>query len=304
MRSSELETFCAVFETGSFTAAARRLGVTAAATSKSVLALEKRLGVRLFERTTRALRPTEAGESLHRRVAPALGEIHEAEEAVTSARHALRGAIRLDVPVTAGLHLLPEPLARFRQRHPEIDLTLTSADGYTDLVAEKVDVALRMDVLAPSGLVARPLGRTRLHTCASPAYLTRRGEPRRVEDLAAHDCIAYRSQSDGRVFPWRFRVGRTVREWTPPVGLCVNDGGANRALAIAGAGVIQDLGFSLVDDVRAGLLVPILPRTAAPALPVSLLHASGRHVPARVRALLDFLAQEITPAKLDPPLAG
>lgn len=304
VRGSELEIFCAVFETGSFTAAARRLGLTAAATSKSVLALEKRLGARLFERTTRHVRPTEAGEALHARVAPALAEIEDAEERVASARGAVRGRVRLDVPVAAGVHLLPGPLARFRLRHPEIELLLTSADGYTDLVAERVDVALRMDDLAPSGLVARTLGRTRLVTCASPDYLARRGTPRRVEELASHDCIAYVRQADGRPFAWRFQVGRSVREWTPPLRLCVNDGGANRGLAIAGAGVIQDLGFSLVDDLRAGRLVPILPRSAAPGPPLSLLYASGRHLPARVRVLLDFLARELGSAQLDPPVPG
>jgi len=304
VRGGDLEIFCAVFETGSFTAAARRLGLTAATTSKSVLALEKRLGVRLFERTTRQVRPTEAGETLHARVAPALAEIEDAEDVVASDRSALRGRVRLDVPVTAGVHLLAGPLARFRLRFPEIDLLVTSADGYTDLVAERVDVALRMDVLAPSGLIARPLGRARIFTCASPEYLARCGTPRRIEDLAAHDCIAYVRQDDGRPFPWRFASGRSVREWTPPLRLCVNDGGANRALAIAGAGLIQDLGFSLLDDLCAGRLVPILRRTAAPGPPLSLLHASGRHLAARVRALLDFLAQELTSNRLDPPLPG
>jgi DNA-binding transcriptional LysR family regulator len=303
-RLLDLDVFAAVVETGGFSQAARLLGVTTAATSKTVIALERRLGVRLFERSTRRVQPTAAGDALYRRIKPALAELRAAEDGVSSARESLTGRVRLDVPVTFGHFLLPALIAEFRSKHPDIEIVVTSSDRYTDLIAERVDVALRMVALPDSGLIARPLGPTRVLTCASPEYLARRGAPASIEDLAQHDCIAYVSQNDGRAFPWLFMKRRARVELRPVTQISADDSGALRALAAAGAGVIQDLSLSLADDVRAGRLVPVLARFTAPGPPVSLVHQSARHLPSRVRALIDFLAHRIRPAQLDPSYSG
>jgi LysR family transcriptional regulator, regulator for bpeEF and oprC len=286
----DLSVFLAVADTGGFSAAARKLGITTAGASKSVMRLETRLSTRLFTRTTRKVNLTDAGLRLHTRSRPILEAMHEllGEMGELQAGQ-LTGAMRLSLPVLYGHSRVVPLLAAFQALHPAVQLDIRLSDRVVNLVEDGIDIALRIGDLPDSSWVASVVQRESWVMCASPSYIAQHGIPKDTQALAAHRCIGFVMPGSGRIHPWRFMRGKQVEEITPATSINVNDVHANRALGIAGAGLIFDLRFGLEAALQSGELVEIWPERAAPGPAISILTVQGRHQSRRVKILREFL---------------
>jgi DNA-binding transcriptional LysR family regulator len=267
-------------------AAAGRLHLRKSTVSRRLAALEARLGTRLLERNSRGLRLTEAGRAYHASAARLVAEARQVNQDAAASRDTPQGTLRIAAPELLG-ELLTPAVAALLSAQPGLAVEVALAGEHLDLVAEEVDVALRVGPLADSGLVARRLGRLRTGYYASPAYLARRGTPRNPEALAAHACIAVTGPGSDEV--WFFGAGRSAR--TVPVAgrLRVASLRAGQAAARAGQGVVRLPVALAAEDVRSGALVAVLEPQAPPGLLVSALFPS-RHHPPKVRAFLELLA--------------
>ena len=277
-----------VHRTGGFSAAARELGVTPGAVAKLVAQLEARIGMRLFERSTRHVSPTRDALLLFERAEGPLRALVEVLESVPSAR-SLRGPIRVSVPAPLARMILLPGLGRFMERHPEIELDLRLENRRVALLEEGYDCAIGSPPGADSSLVARPLASLYPVLCASPGYLAAHGSPRELEDLARHRLIGLRSESTGRVRDWTLLVrGRPV-SFRPSGVLQVTDPEALAAAAAEGCGIAL-VGFHHAARAMAeGRLVRVLPELNGPRFQIVIYYARRRHQPARVRAFVDHV---------------
>ena len=287
--------FARVVEARSFTSAARSLDTTTSAVSKRIARLEERLGVRLVERTTRRVQPTEAGVAFYERCARILAEIDDAEVAVAHLAHEPRGTLRASVPVIFGeLHIAPL-LADFATRYPEMRLELSLSDRHVSLLEEGFDMAVRIAAMHDSSLVAKKLASVPTVVVGSPAYFKRNGTPQTIADLASHECIRYSLITGQR--DWRFRVrGKDV---SIPVRsrLLLNHGGAIREAAIAGLGLARLPSFAVAHALREGTLVSVLDEHSLDELGVFAVYPAGKQPRPTVRAFTDFLSAKL-PARL------
>lgn len=283
---SDYAAFIAVADAGGFSAAAKRLGVTTAGTSKAVLRLEDRLGVRLFTRTTRRVRLTEEGAGFLVQARAILADVAAAEEGLQNAAGRMVGRVRIDAPVVYAANTLAPKVAAFRSTHPDIEIELRLADEVRDPIETGADMAIRFGDAVPDGMIRRRLRTTRWWTVASPAYLLEVGTPETPGELAEHRTIAYTYRSTGRTHRWQFRSAT----FDPPPGLSVDDGFAHRSLALEGAGLVQDVDAVLAADVEAGRLVRVLTDYEVPGPEIGLIYPSRRLVPRRVRSLIEALS--------------
>ena len=290
-RLGNLEAFVEAAELGSFTLAAARLRLSPSALSRRVAQLEEEVGVRLFHRTTRAVRLSEEGRAFFERSRGALRELREAHEATARLHDRPAGLLRVEAPSILGRHVVVPGLARFASRYPEVQVELTLRDHPGDLVAEGIDLALRLGALEDSTLVARRLGRTRMRVCGAPAYLKRRGTPRTVDALSRHERLGL--SLHGRVLPWRLRDGAKVRELSPGRRIVVNSGEALIDLALAGAGLAWVCDFMMARALRSGELVEVLEESACEETAIHVLSLPARRVLPKVRAFVDFVAAEL-----------
>jgi DNA-binding transcriptional LysR family regulator len=300
----EMGAFVRVVEAKTFTAAAERLGWSKSAVSRRIADLEERLGVRLLNRTTRRLSLTEAGRAYYDRCSRILADIEETEASVASLHADPRGVLRINAPMTFGmLHLAPA-LAAFMQRFPEVEIDLSLNDRFIDLIDEGVDVAVRIGTLADSSLVARRLAVCRRVLCASPAYLRRRGTPQRPEDLAGHDCFVYTNMNSPE--QWQFTDRAGGRHAVRVAGrLRVNNGDVLRDIAVAGLGVVALPTFIVAGQIADGRLQVILPDYRLADTALHAVYPHNRHLSAKVRAFVDFLAVRFGPEPYwDVPLQG
>ncbi|MEF3063531.1 LysR family transcriptional regulator [Pandoraea apista] len=292
-RSGDMEVFTRVVELGGFSAAARALHMTPSAVSKLIARLESRLGARLFNRSTRRLQLTPEGSSFHERALRVLADI-EAAEREAAAGAVPRGLLRVNSSVPIGsLYLLPV-IPAFLAKYPEIRLDLTLTDTVVDLLEQRADVAVRAGPLRDSRLVARKLGESRVHVVASPEYLARNGPLRSPADLIHHNVMAF--NFDRQVQGWPFLDGAGGITHYPQIGnMVVSDGDTMRKLAIEGLGLARHSRYHVDADLRAGRLVTVLedynPGDLEPVHAVYV--GQGGHLPARVRAFLDFLVANI-----------
>ena len=289
-----LAAFVRASTSGSYTAAARQLGISPSAVSKSVQRLEAQLGVRLFVRTTRALVLSEEGRGLQ---AHALRLLHEAETFQQAARQTHRepsGLLRVTAPAPIGVHLLGPALPRFHARFPRVRVDLRITDRMLDLVGESIDVAVRVGPLADSSLGSRRFGPHRVGAFAAPAYLARHGTPRRPADLERHQCVAVRFQSTGQVLRWPFQVGRRVVERSPEAWATVDSTDANVAMLVAGGGISMLPHYVAAPFVARKELVPVLERYAVERFAFTALWPPARRSSPHVGAFLSFL-DEIFP---------
>lgn len=280
--------FTAVADAGSFSAAARALGLSKSAVSKQVARLEDRLRVRLVNRTTRRLALTEEGRAFAERCRRILAEIEEAELAVRRLQSTPRGTLRVNAPMSFGVAHFAPLLPAFLERYPEVAVELVLNDRVVDLVEEGFDLAVRIVRLADSSLIARRLAPFRRVVCAAPEYWRRRGRPRRPADLAGHECLRYSYLST--VDEWPF-IGPQGAERVRVRGrLSVNNGDALRIAAVAGLGVCLAPTFIVGEEIAAGRLEVVLADYEERDLAIYAVYPSPRHLSAKVRAFVDFLA--------------
>ncbi|WP_245624523.1 LysR family transcriptional regulator [Belnapia moabensis] len=274
---------------GSYTAAARVLGVSPSAVSKSVQRLEQRLGLRLFTRTTRSLSLTPEGRDLHERALRLLREAEEIEQAAVAARSEPAGLLKVAAPLPIGVHLLAPALPRFQRRYPKLLVDLRLSDRMVDLIEEGIDVAIRVGNLADSRLISRQLAPHRVCAFASPAYLERRGMPKHPDDLIHHDCVNFRYQSSGQALRWPFRIGERVVEITPEPWMILDASDGVAATLAAGGGVGISPTYLAASHVERGALVPILREFAVERSVMTALWPESRRGSPNVKAFLAFL---------------
>jgi DNA-binding transcriptional LysR family regulator len=274
---------------GTLTAAARTLGMTPAAAGATLKRLEAQLGTRLFERSTRAMRLTPQGQILLDYAQRAFELLHEGESQVAADRATLIGTVRVAAPSDLTRTLLLPLFDDFLAAHPGLRLQLSVADRVLDVLRDEVDVAIRYGMLADSRLVARTLVDARPVCSASPDYLRRHGTPRTPQDLAGHNCITF-DRGGRRHRAWRFCRDGQWTEVRVDGDRSVDDASLAREWAIAGAGIVLKSGLDQRRDLERGALVPLLTDWETEPYPLHALLPSGRFVPHRVRALVDFLA--------------
>lgn len=279
--------FVRVVETGGFSRAAERLGLSKSIISRRVARLEADLGVRLLNRTTRGISPTEAGLEFKMRCAEILSQLEAARDAVTCRERDVAGTLRLAVPLSFGIARLAPAIAAFAAENPRVSIDLSFSDRFVDLVAEGFDAALRIGILPDASLMARRLGSIQSLLVASPAYLARHGAPEKPQALAHHDCLIY---SAGSRDTWQFRSGRKWLSFRPQGRFRADNGEVLRAAALAGLGIAALPDF-LVDEALAdGTLVRLLEAYPMPEAGIHLLRPAGGPASARLSALSDHLA--------------
>ena len=298
-RLDELTVLVAILDSGTLAAAARRLRRSPAAITRTLSALEARVGTRLLERTTRRMSPTEPGRELAENARHLLAAY---AGAVLPRDTAIAGLLRITAPLVFGRrHVVPLAL-RFRDRHPDIRIDFLLSDRDVDLVEENVDLAIRIGAVTEAALVTRRLGEVSRVLVASPAYLSRRGAPARTQDLATHETIFV----SGRPRPpeWRLRnKGRqTIIRLVPT--LVVNDIESGLVAAREGNGIANFFSYQVEPDLRSGALIRLLPLNEPPPVPVQLVMPGGRHRPPRVRAFADFAIAELGRLALIRPQSG
>jgi DNA-binding transcriptional LysR family regulator len=287
-----IELFCLAAEAGSFSAAALEAGVTPAAVSRSISRLEERLAVRLFVRTTRSIRLTEAGRAYFEQCRQALSQLVEAEREAMGKQSQAAGTLRLSLPTTYGHHRILPLLPLFRARHPDVKVDIHLSNRNIDFVSEGYDMAIRVRALPDSGLIARHLEDAALVVVASKAYLAAKGTPVTLDDLALHDCIQFELPSSGRRIPWLFQDQGKELEILAQGGYCLSEdvlGGVT--LAKNGAGLFQTYKFVVEKELQSGELVQVLTPYQGRSRPFTLLYPHNRHIPLRLRAFIDFLME-------------
>ena len=292
-RLTGIEVFVEVAEQGSFSGAARRLGLSSSAVGKHVAALEERLGARLFNRTTRRVSLTEAGARFYEHAGRLLAELAEAEVAVGELHAEPRGTLRVNGPMSFGIRHLGDAVADFIRLHPKIRIELSLTDRFVDVVDEGWDIAIRIGDLDSSSLIARRLAPCRRLAVAAPAYLAAHGPPGRPEDLARHACLLY--GHDPGVDDWVLEQGGERVRVRVDGPLRSNNGDAIKAAALAGLGVALTPTFICSEELADGRLVPALPGWWQPDIPVAAVYPPNRRVSRKVRTFIDFLADRYGP---------
>ncbi len=282
------EVFVTVVARGSFVGAAEMLNTSPANVTRYINELEAYLGTRLLNRTSRRLSLTESGEAVLERSKSLLAEVAETEALVSSAALRPAGRLRINAPLSFGiLHLAPLwPV--FMARYPEVSLDISLIDRVVDIVEEGYDLAVRISSSGSTAHVARKLAVSRNLLCASPGYIARRGAPEKPADLAGHDCLTYAYNAD----EWRFRAEDGTLHPVKVAGpMHANNGETVRAALLAGLGIGWQPGFLIGKDLREGRLVPLMPGYSLPDIDVLAVYPSRRHLSAKVRVMVDFLAE-------------
>jgi DNA-binding transcriptional LysR family regulator len=289
-RRDEMAVFLRVVDDGDFSAAARRLRLTPSAVSKIVARLERRLGVRLLQRSTRRIGLTVEGAAYAEAARRILADLEEAELAVQPGAEP-RGRLRVNLPIAFANRLVVPTLPEFLDRYPAVELELTFTDAVIDLLEEGVDVAVRVAADTDSRLVARRLAANRRVICAAPRYLEKHGTPRTPEDLRRHVCLA--SIARGNLNAWEFDGpgGRQTLRVRGPIEADSTE--ALRQLALAGLGIVRLSEIVVGADIRAGRLTALLTAHNHPeGAPICAVYPHRRLLSSRVRAFVDFLAEK------------
>jgi len=290
--------FTAVIDTGSFSAAAERLGQTPSGISRTISRLEAQLGMTLITRTTRRLDLTEEGQWLLERARVILSTLQDTEEQIAARRSQPSGLVRVNAATPTLVHMLAPLMAEFMDAYPLVRLELVGGETVVDLIEERADLAVRIGNLSDSTLNARRLGSTRLRLLAAPAYLAHHGNPKSVAALAAHRLLGFTAPPSLNIWPLPHQAGHG---YTVEPVLAASSGETLRHLALAGAGIVCLADFLTRDDIAAGRLVPVLEDLTLPwTQPVwAVFYKQGALAP-RVSALVDFLARRLAGTLLDP----
>jgi LysR family transcriptional regulator, regulator for bpeEF and oprC len=283
-----MQVFVRVVETGAFTRAADDLGLPKATVATLVQKLEAELGVRLLNRTTRAVSVTADGRAYYERCVPILEQVRETEEALTGQRLAPRGKLRVDVPTLMARTIFVPALPGFFERYPDIELVLSGNEQRVDLVEEGVDCAVWSGDIEESSLVARRVGFLYFATCASPSYLERHGRPVTPEDLRTHRCINH-FRGGTRAPDWVFSRGRERVQVNLPGNIAVDDENSYVAAAEAGLGIAQIPAFVLKEAMERGTLDLLLPDWFPEPAPLYVVYPQHRQLSSRVRVFVDWI---------------
>ena len=287
-RIDRFRIFARVVEAASFTRAADGLGLPRSSVSAAVAELEDRVGVRLLNRTTRKVAPTQDGAVFYERCLRVVADVEETEGLFRGGAEPA-GKLRIDVPGRIGRLIVAPALPAFLDAYPAIDVALGVTDRAVDLVEENVDCVLRVGPLTDSGLIARSIGTLPLVNVASPVYLARHGSPASPDDLAAHWAVNYASPSTGRVELWEWIEGGDLRTQPMRARATVNSAEAYIACCLAGLGLIQIPAYDVRAHLGTGELVEVLPGYRAEPLPMTLLYPHRRHLSRRVQVFADWL---------------
>jgi DNA-binding transcriptional LysR family regulator len=290
---SALAAFIQAADAGSFGGAAKALGISVPAISKSVKSLEDGFGVRLFHRTTRGLTLTDEGQSYLERVRPLLEALQQASADMREAQGVVEGVLRVSAPTGFGRHCIVPLLPEFLRAHPGVQIDLHLDDAFSDLVAGRFDVAIRNGRLTDSNIVARQIAPMRLVVCGSPAYLAKHGEPQSLDDLARHNCINYRLANTGRVFHWEFNKDGERIAWPVNGNLTANMPEVTCFAALQGLGLAQLGSYHCAGPIRDGRLVPVLLEHVCTLRGHWLCYLERKHLPQRVRAFADFVCEQV-----------
>lgn len=286
----DIAIFVKVVDLGSFTGAAEALALSQPVVSKSVTRLEKRLGVRLLNRTTRRISLTEAGTDLYRKASKAIAALDDAQLDVGHYQTEPRGTLKISAPMAFSVLRLRKRFAQFLARYPQVTLDLSVEDRVVDLVEEGYDAAIRIGVLSTSTLIARKLAPCKQVICAAPSYIERHGKPAVVEDLLEHNCIVYTLGRDART--WRV-LDDDGNEIALPIrgSTYVNNGLLEQAFALEGVGIAILPTFYVGDALREGKLVRVLEQVKLPELGVYFVYPDRHNLLPKLKALLDFLVE-------------
>ena len=294
-RFQAIRVFAQVVESGSFAAAAEKLGLSTTATSRHVAELETHLQARLLNRTTRRVSLTEVGRAFYERAVQLLTDLGEAEQEAAQAAVVPRGTIKLTTSVNFGVRHVAPALVAFLERHREVRFDVSLSDRMVDLVEEGFDLAIRIGGPGSGNVVARRLGETRIVPCASPAYLAKHGAPKTPEELERHNCFTY-EYAPTQV--WRFRDAEGRERVARVKGnLHSNNGDLLAEAAARGAGIVFEPAFIVGPEVRAGRLVPLLQDFDAAPIPIYAVYPSRKHLSAKVRLFVDFLVRSFADTK-------
>ncbi len=287
---SGLEIFVETAQTRSFNATGRKIGISASAVSKSISRLEERVGVRLFQRSTRSVRLTSEGEVFLERCRRILGEIQAAEDDLSAMTTSPRGRLRVGLALVAGLPL--PVIAAFMERYPEIQLDLDFTDRMVDVIDEGFDVVIRGSELQDSRLMSRPLGPYRSCLVASPAYLEQKGTPTKPSDLQNHACLHYRWENSGKLYQWPFKKSAAFTACSSlPVTMVCSNVEALIYLAQVGRGIACVPDFAVKDSLADGRLQKVLGSCLVGGSTFHVVWPSSRQMAPKVRAFVDFVVE-------------
>lgn len=294
LQLGSIELFCLAAEAESFTVAATAAGVNPAAVSRSVARLEERLSVRLFVRTTRQIRLTDAGRRYFEQCRQALTQLAEAEREATGQQTTPAGVLRISMPTPYGHYRVLPLLAAFRARYPHVEIEAHLSNRNIDFAEEGFDLAIRGRAPRDSNLIARKLEDAEIVVVGAPAYFSRAGRLDTPDDLAHHDCIQFELPSNGRHIPWHFKQGNdTVEVVTGGPYATSGDFLAGVTLARHGAGLFQTYRFLVERDLADGTLRETLAEYGGCTRPFVLLYPHSRHLSSRVRSFVDFLVEKL-----------
>ncbi|HRK95547.1 MAG TPA: LysR substrate-binding domain-containing protein [Rhodospirillales bacterium] len=286
-----IASFVQVVASGGFTAAAARLGSSRAVVSKHVIALERRLGVQLLNRTTRRVVATEAGLAYYERCSRILADLEEADVAVSRLQAQPRGTLKVNAPMSFGtLHLTPALIA-FAELYPELRVNLVLNDRFVDMLDEGFDVGIRIGKLEDSTLIVRRIAPAKRVVCAAPGYLARHGTPAHPGELAGHACLHYGYLASGTT--WKLSGADGEHSVAVEAGICVNNGEMLRDLAVAGLGIALLPTFIVGPALADGTLRSLLDDYRAPETAINVIYPPSRHLSAKVRVFTDFLVERI-----------
>ncbi|MBK7356613.1 LysR family transcriptional regulator [Propionivibrio sp.] len=298
-RIDAMRVFCSVIEAGGFAAAADQLGISTSAVSRQVAQLEAHLNVRLLNRTTRRMSPTDEGFAYFERCTQLLADIEETEASVAGEARRPRGRLRLTAPMTLGILRLAPAFAAFSQQYPEITLDIVLSDNVADFTEEGLDMAIRVGRIGSENVVARHIGETALLIAAAPAYLERAGTPLTPDELTRHSCFTYAFSATGNHWefvdakgdPLSVRIGGPIK---------ANSGMLLAEMAVAGSGIVYGPCFILLPMIERGLLVRLLPDWTTRRLPIHVVYPTRRHLSARVQAMTSFLTEWFASRHVEP----
>ena len=287
-RLDAMNLFVRVAELGSFAAVAQQLGLARSVVTRQIAALEAHLGVKLMARSTRRLALTSAGTAYLEKCRVILNLVESAETDVAEERLTPRGNIRVSLPLIFGLKRLAPLLLDFSQRYPEVWLYMDYSDRRVNLIEEGIDLSVRITRRLDGGDVARRIGSARMHLVTSPDYLARHGQPRHPSELVHHECLGYTAGATAQ--PWQFMVDGELANFPVRSRINANNGEVLTEAVAQGLGITLQPDFIINDFLAAGRIVIILPGFPTPELGIYAMLPSNRHVPHRVRVLMDFLA--------------